>query len=57
MKLELEEQYGKRITGNAIVQVALDKLRLEYEDRGEQSDLVQVTFAGKSLIPEKGGRG
>lgn len=56
MKLDLEEQYDKRVTGNAIVQVALDKLRLDYEKRGEQSDLIQVTVTGNALAREKGGR-
>ncbi len=56
VKLALEERYTRRVTGNAIVAVAIDALRLDYEKRGEASDLVRAAVYGKSLeTPKKGG--
>lgn len=42
LKLDLEEQYGVKVTGNAIVQRALDIVRLEYMRRGDESSLFRA---------------
>jgi hypothetical protein len=39
-KLEIEETYGKRITSNAIVKLALDLLIDDFERHGESSKLI-----------------
>jgi len=62
LKLDFEERYGARITGNAIVQLALDRLRDDFEANGERSELVRVLVFGrprrpvKPSAPQEGGR-
>jgi len=34
LKLELEEQYGKRVTSNSIVRLAIDRLRADFQANG-----------------------
>lgn len=47
LKLDLEVEYGQRVNGNDIVQLAMDLLRDEYEVLAEQSNLVQVLVFGQ----------
>jgi hypothetical protein len=37
LKLELEEQYGKRVTSNSIVRLAIDRLRADFEKDGGEA--------------------
>ena len=39
VKLELEEQYGQRVTSNAIVKLALDRLRHDFEAGDDRSEI------------------
>jgi hypothetical protein len=48
-KLEIEERYGRRVTGNALVQIALDLLRMDYEMNKGRSNVVRVLVRGESL--------
>ena len=41
-KLDLEEQYGQRVTANAMVQLAVDLLIADFEERGEDSKLIRT---------------
>jgi len=41
-KVELEERYGKRVTANAMVQLAVDLLIADYELDPEDSQVVRV---------------
>lgn len=47
LKLDIEVEYGQRVNGNDIVQLAVDLLRDEYEALGEQSNLISVLVFGK----------
>lgn len=40
MKVEIQERYGRRVTANTIVQLALDLLIQDYRKRGERSSLI-----------------
>jgi len=40
VKVEIQEQYGRRVTANAIVQLALDLLIEDYRRRGRRSSLI-----------------
>jgi hypothetical protein len=58
LKLDIEVEYGQRVNGNDIVQLAVDLLRDEYEALGEQSNLISVLVFGKPrrrLRPRKEG--
>ena len=46
VKLDLEERYGARVTGNAIVQLALDLFRDDFQLQGEESNLIRVLVRG-----------
>ncbi len=46
LKLDIEEQEGVRITGNAIVQLALDLLRDDFDVHSSESALVRVLVRG-----------
>ncbi|MGE4053431.1 MAG: hypothetical protein AB7F99_01425 [Vicinamibacterales bacterium] len=48
-KLDFEETYGVKVTGNAMVQVALDRLRRDFEAEGEASDLFRVLVLNEPL--------
>ena len=39
-KVEIQEKYGRRVTANTIVQLALDLLIQDYRRRGERSSLI-----------------
>ncbi len=54
LKLELEERYGRRVTSNALVSLAIDMLREEYEQQGARSNLIRVLVKGQTirLAPE-----
>lgn len=47
VKLEFEERYGAKVTGNVMVQLALDLLRDNFEAEGERSNLVRVLVFGR----------
>jgi len=40
IKVEIQEKYGRRVTANTIVQLALDLLIQDYRKRGERSSLI-----------------
>jgi hypothetical protein len=46
-KLDMEETYGKRITSNAIVKLALDLLIDDFERHGESSNLIRSLIRGE----------
>ena len=48
-KLDLEERYGVKVTGNAMVQLALDRLRRDFDQDGEASDLIRVLVWNEPL--------
>jgi hypothetical protein len=57
-KLEVEERYGRRVTVNALVQLAVDLLRADYEVNKTRSNIVRVLVRGEPLslaAPEGGG--
>src|SRR5207249_162720 len=47
LKLDLEELHGVKVTGNEMVQLALDLLRDDFERNEEQSNLIRVLVRGK----------
>ena len=50
IKLELEEQYGRRVTSNAIVQLAIDRLQRDFEAEGHPFEITNTLIEGiKSL--------
>jgi hypothetical protein len=57
VKLEIEDKYGKRITGNEIVQLAIDYLRADYQGRKASSALVRALVNGEGLTGEGEGVG
>lgn len=56
-KLEVEERYGRRVTVNGLVQLALELLRKDYEMNRTRSNVVRVLVQGESvsLLPPDGG--
>ncbi|MBE0610049.1 MAG: hypothetical protein IH609_11740 [Dehalococcoidia bacterium] len=46
LKLDLDERYGAKVTGNAMVQLALDLFRDDFVSRGEKSSLFRVLVQG-----------
>jgi len=46
-KVEIEEKYGRRITANAIVQLALDTFIQDYKRRKERSKLITKLVLGE----------
>lgn len=55
IKVDLEETYGKRITGNDIVQLALDIFISDYETNGDDSALISKLVLAQPGA-ERGGR-
>ena len=53
LKLEIEEKYGRRVTGNEIVQTAIELLRADYASRKESSTLIRV-LVRKEPLEESG---
>ena len=47
LKLELGERYDVPVTGNAMVQLAVDLLREDYVRKGNQSRLIRVLIDGQ----------
>lgn len=47
LKLELSERYDVPVTGNAMVQLAVDMLREDYVRKGDQSRLIRVLIDGQ----------
>ncbi len=47
LKLDLEVEYGQKVNGNDLVQLAVDLLRDDYEVLGEGSNLVSVLVFGQ----------
>lgn len=41
VKVDIEERYGRRVTGNQIVQLAIEQLRDDYETNGDDSTLIR----------------
>jgi hypothetical protein len=46
VKLDVEETYGKRVTSNAIVQLAIDLFIQDYEANGNDSALIATLVLG-----------
>ena len=53
LKLDLEERYGAKVTGNAMVQLALDLFRDDFLSHGEQSGLIRVLVQGHPSHPAR----
>ena len=53
LKLDLEERYGAKVTGNAMVQLALDLFRDDFLSLGEESSLVRVLVQGRRSHPAR----
>lgn len=55
LKLEVEETYGVKLTSNAMVALAVDRFREDYEGNGDDSALMRVLVRGEARGPEDGG--
>jgi hypothetical protein len=58
LKLEIEEQYGRRVTSNSIVRLAIDRLRADFEvDGGETITalLIQEPYEPDRARGQRGG--
>lgn len=53
VKFELEEQYGRRVTSNSIVQLAIDRLRRDFEAEAHPFEITTRLIEG--LLPLKSG--
>lgn len=54
-KLELEEEYGKRVPATAMVQLAVDLLIADHELNGEDSQLIRVLIKDeRPFVPKSG---
>ncbi len=54
-KLELEEEYGKRVPATAMVQLAVDLLIAEHELNGQDSQLIRVLIKEeRPFVPKSG---
>ncbi len=53
LKLDLEERYGAKVTGNAMVQLALDLFRDDFLNHGDDSSLVRALVRGGSWQPAR----
>jgi len=49
VKLEIEEKYGRRVTGNEIVQLALDHLMTDYQRSKSKSTLIRALVNGENV--------
>ena len=56
MKVEIEERYGRRVTANAMVQLALDAFIEDYKKRKQRSRLVTRLVLPHDSVerPERG---
>lgn len=54
LKLDLEERHGVKVTGNAMVQLALDIFLNDFERNGDESNLIRVLVNGETWRPENG---
>ena len=56
MKVVVEERYRRKITANAMVQMALDLLIQDYRAKGKQSQLIRALVFGEPVPehPEQG---
>jgi hypothetical protein len=52
-KLELEEEYGKRVPATAMVQLAVDLLIADHELNGEDSQLFRVLIKEERPVVPK----
>jgi hypothetical protein len=50
LKLELEEQYGARVTSNSIVRLAIDRLRADVE--ADNGDAITATLIEGIYVPD-----
>ena len=57
LKLEIEEKYGRRVTGNEIVQTAIELLRADYTAHKNDSTLIRVLVKREVLEESGGGAG
>lgn len=55
VKLDLEERYDVKVTGNAMVQLALDLFREDFIRNGEASSLIRTLVHGDPPRPETDG--
>jgi len=57
-KVEIDERYGRRVTVNGLVQLALDVLRKDYELNKARSNIVRVLVRGETVnVPAGDGEG
>lgn len=59
LKLELGEEFGVKLTGNALVQLAIDMLHRDFDANGERSELFRTLIAepqATSSSAEEGAR-
>ena len=54
LKLEFEEQYGLRLTSNAMVALAVDRFRADYDLNGDDSALMRILVRGDTPREEDG---
>lgn len=54
VKLDIEEAHGQRITGNQLVQLAVDLLRRDYELNGDKSRLIRALVLRRPNLQGKG---
>ncbi len=57
LKLELGEEFGVKLTGNALVQLALDMLRRDFDAHGERSELFRTLIAEPQSTATVAGEG
>ena len=58
VKLEIDERYGRRVTVNGLVQLALDVLRKDYELNKARSNIIRVLVRGETVkVPSGDGEG
>ena len=57
-KVEIDERYGRRVTVNGLVQLALDVLRKDYELNKAGSNVIRVLVRGESVnVASRDGKG
>ena len=57
LKLELGEEFGVKLTGNALVQLAIDMLRRDFDAHGERSELFRTLIAEPQASATVAGEG
>lgn len=52
LKVDIEETHGAKLTGNQVVQLAIDLIRADYERHGEDSALIRRLVKGEPANAE-----